>query len=374
MLVFLPSFCAEGTPVLVLEMVKRWLKQNIHPTIVALNSHPTDLLPEFRSLDIPVHFIEIGARGYSRYINLTRETYNLCCEHRPDAVLSMVFGWHSFIGWGARLAGIRTVAAHVGNYPPHWTGTAFQKFRAFVQLGRPVTHRLICCSHYVESGVIQWFRVSQRETITIYNGCTLNQFDRGARPHPSEKPERSFTIGMVARLEQHKDHPTLIRAACLLKAQGINFQVLLIGEGSRRSEYEALIEAENVADCVQLLGMRRDISDLLQKLDAFVFSAKPDEGLGVALVEAMAAGVPIVATDVGACREVLLDGHCGLLVKPNHPQSLAGGILEVLGKPDEANTRANDAHNHVFQNFSIESMAEAYAKELDLNPKSTRSL
>lgn len=353
---------------LVLEMVKRWLKQNIHPTIVALNSRPTDLLPEFRSLDIPVHFIEIGDRGYSRYINLTRETYNLCCEHRPNAVLSMVFGWHSFIGWGARLAGIRTVAAHVGNYPPHWTGTAFQKFRAFVQLGRPVTYRLICCSQYVESGVIQWFRVSTRETITIYNGCTLNQFDRGARPHPSEKPERSFTIGMVARLEQHKDHPTLIRAACLLKAQGINFQVLLIGEGSRRSEYEALIEAENVADCVQLLGMRRDISDLLQKLDVFVFSAKPDEGLGVALVEAMAAGVPIVATHVPACEEVLDGGKLGLLVNPGDATAMAEAICRVVEDSDSTHQRARDAREKVIQDFTIDQMAQRYAEILRLLP------
>jgi glycosyltransferase involved in cell wall biosynthesis len=169
---------------------------------------------------------------------------------------------------------------------------------------------------------------------------------------------------MVARLEQHKDHPTLIRAARLLKADGINFQVLLIGEGSRRSEYEALIEAENVADCVQLLGMRRDIPNLLQKLDVFVFSAKPDEGLGVALVEAMAAGVPIVATRVPACEEVLDSGDLGLLVQPADVVAMAEAIHQVIKEPDSACQRAKDARQKAIQCFTIEQMAKSYAKVL----------
>jgi glycosyltransferase involved in cell wall biosynthesis len=367
-LIVLTSFCAEGTPILVLDIVKLWLKQGITPNVVALKSVPTDLLPEFQSLNVPIHCLSMGNSGYARYVKLTVEIYRLCRGIGPDAVLSMPFGWHSFIAWGARLAGVKTVAAHVGNYPPHWTGSAFQKFRFFVQLGRPVTHRLVCCSNYVESGVIRWFKVSGKETLTIYNGCEFEQFDQGTHLSPKRTPEKTITIGMVARLERHKDQPTLIRAVRLLKSQGIDCQTWLIGEGSRRSEYEALIQSEDIGDCVHLLGMRRDIPELLQKLDVFVFSAKPDEGLGVALLEAMAAGVPIVATRVPACEEVLDDGRLGFLVEPGDEQAMADAILQVARDPLGAYHQAQAAREKVQREFTIAHMAQEYARCLQLLP------
>jgi len=349
-------------------MVKLWLKQGIKPNVIALKSVPTDLLAEFQSLNVPIHCLSMGSSGYARYAQLTTEIYRLCRDIRPDAVLSMPFGWHSFIAWGARLAGVKTVAAHVGNYPPYWTGTAFQKFRFFVQLGRPVTHRLICCSRYVESGVIRWFKVSSQETVTIYNGCEFDQFNQN-NIHPKKiEPEQTITIGMVARLERHKDQPTLIRASRLLKERGIVCQTWLIGEGSRRSEYEELIQSENVGDCVHLLGMRRDIPELLQQLDVFVFSAKPDEGLGVALLEAMASGVPIVATRVPACEEVLDNGQLGLLVEPGNEHAMAEAILQIAKDPLSSYNRVKEAREKVQREFTIAHMAQEYARCLKLLP------
>ena len=88
-----------------------------------------------------------------------------------------------------------------------------------------------------------------------------------------------------------------------MKKQGTPVEVWLIGEGSRRNEYESLIHQLDVFEEVKLLGSRRDVASLLNQCDLFVFQALRDEGFGIALAEAMAARVPIVATDVGACRE-----------------------------------------------------------------------
>ena len=365
-LIFLTSFCAEGTPVLVLGMAKKWMQQGIQPIVVTFKSKPIDLLAEFQTLSIQTHCLNVSDNGYIRYAQLTWAAYHLCCKYHPDAVLSMPLGWHSFIAWGARLAGVKTVCAHVGNYPPHNEGLQFQKFRWLVQLGRPVTTGLICCSDYIRQGVITHFQVSPGEAITIYNGCPITPFPESAAAARSVRERCPFTVGMVARLEQHKDQPTLIRAAHCLKTQGFNIKVQLIGDGSRRQEYEALINELSLQETVHLLGMRRDIPTLLEQMDVFAFSVKPDEGFGIALVEAMMAKVPVIATDVGACREVLHQGRYGVLVEPYNPHHLAKEILSIMNSPHESEKRVQLAYDHVKAAFGIETMAQTYASKLKL--------
>jgi glycosyltransferase involved in cell wall biosynthesis len=278
-------------------------------------------------------------------------------------VLSFPLGWHAFIAIGAWLAGVPCLCAHVGNLPPVWTGTAFRKFKLLVQLGRPFTSRLLCCSEYIRVATVRDFGVSPRETRAVFNACDLDRFAAVPRSARGHQPPR---LAMVARLEGHKDQPTLIRAVALLRDQGLAVELWLIGEGSRRLQLEALIQELQLSDRVQLLGSRRDIPELLVQLDLFVFAARPDEGFGIALAEAMAAAVPIVATDVGACREVLDGGRCGLLVQPGSPEALAAGIRQVLSDPAAARQRADAARQRALAAFSVAAMAEAYGQELGL--------
>jgi glycosyltransferase involved in cell wall biosynthesis len=171
---------------------------------------------------------------------------------------------------------------------------------------------------------------------------------------------------MVATLEVHKDQPTLIRATAVMKQAGLPVEVWLVGEGSRRGEYERLTRELGLEGTVKMLGMRRDVPELLGRMDAFVFSAKPDEGLGVALIEAMAAGVPIVATDVGACREVLQDGALGELVPEGDHRKMADAIVHLARHRAEADRRCQEAKKRASDFFSIEQMARRYAQCLKL--------
>jgi glycosyltransferase involved in cell wall biosynthesis len=242
-------------------------------------------------------------------------------------------------------------------------GSILGKFRFLVQLGQSLTDTLICCSDYVQGGVVQHFGIPVEKTAVIYNGVDVESFARRAQrsPKPNGAP---FVVGMVARLEMHKDQPTLIRAAALLRDAHMNAEVWLVGEGSRRDEYARLIADMGLGNTVKLLGMRRDVPELLAQMDAFVFSAKSDEGLGVALIEAMAAGVPIIATDVGACREVLLGGALGKLVEPGNVSSMAEGILDLARNHD--GDRVAEARRRATTTFSIEAMADRYAQCLRL--------
>ncbi len=364
LLIVLASLAAEGCPQLALQLARHWQQQGLAVELLCLQAQPEDLRLEFEALGIPIHTFSLGS-GLARYARLAWLSYQLCRGLRPQAVLSFPLGWHAFIAIGAQLAGVRRLCAHVGNLPPIWAGPAFTKFKLLVQLGRPFTHRLLCCSHYIRAATIQDFSLLPREACSVYNACDLERFAAVTQPAhwPQHHPPR---LAMVARLELHKDHPILIRAMARLRDQGLAAELWLIGEGSHRPQLEALIAELQLADRVQLLGSRRDIPELLGRLDLFVFSARLDEGFGIALAEAMAAGVPIVATDVGACREVLDGGRCGLLVAPGSPEALAVGIREVIADPVGAYQRAAAAKERALRDFSVAAMAQAYWQELGL--------
>ena len=362
-LIVLMSLVAEGTPQLALQLARQWQQDGLRVEVMVMQPEPLDLQAEFQSLGLPLHWVDLGT-GLARYWNLLCHSYWLCRRLRARSLMSFPLGWHAFAAIGARLAGVTRVCAYVGNPPPIWTGASFRKFKLMVQLGRPFTHRLICCSRYLLNLTLRDFQVGPAEATVIYNSCDLEAFT--TTPAPQVQPHQPPRIAMTARLEVHKDQPTLIRAAALLRRQGNPVEVWLIGEGSRRFEYEQLIAELDLTDYVKLLGSRRDVPDLLSQCDVFAFQALRDEGFGIALAEAMAARLPIVATDVGACREVLEGGRCGLLVAEQSPQAMADGILQLLEKSDEIGIRARAAFDRAVQEFSVPESANAYGRALGI--------
>lgn len=364
LLIVLTSLSAEGCPQLALQLARHWQQKGLQVELLCLRDQPTDLRPEFEELGIPIHSFELG-KGLARYPRLAWLSYRLCRRIRPQAVLSFPLGWHAFLAMGALAAGVRRVCAHMGNLPPVWTGNAFAKFKFLVQLGRPFTHRLLCCSEYIRVATVRDFAVAPRGTRAIFNACDLDRF-RALGLSPHAQPHPLPRIGVVGRLDDNRDYPSLILAVALLRDQAVPVELWLIGDGSHRPQLEALIAELGISDRVRLLGSRRDIPELLGQLDLYAWPAFHLEGFGIALAEAMAAGVPIVATDVGACREVLDGGRCGLLVKPGSAAALAEAVRKVLANPEAAQQRAAAARERATRFFSVEAMAHAYSLELGL--------
>lgn len=365
-LIALMSLAAEGTPRLALDLSREWITAGMRPIIIVLQSEPDDLTADFDALGLERITLDLSDRGYTRYLILAWQTFRIAYKHRAIALLSMPLGWHALMAIGARFAGVGRVITHVGNYPNVDAETSFRKFKFLVHLGRPFTYRLVCCSRYVQSGAIRHFGVREPETATVYNGIRLDNFRLPARARSIPSHDEPIIIGMVARLEIHKDQPTLIRAARILKERGRNIRVRLIGDGSRRQELEQLVEREGLTDIVEFLGAQKNIAGQISQMHVFAFSTTPDEGLGIVLIEAMASGLPIIASDVGACREVLDNGRLGTLVAPADPIALADAIDTVRTDTTAASARARLAQQKAALTFSIGEMARRYADLLDL--------
>lgn len=136
----------------------------------------------------------------------------------------------------------------------------------------------------------------------------------------------------VAALAPHKSQTTLLQAAAKVAGTAPRLRVWIAGEGSLRDRLEAEHETLGLGERVRLLGFRVDVTALLRAADLFVLSSYL-EGLGTSVLDAMAAGLPVVATEVGGVPEVVRHGETGLLVPPRDPEALAGAMSRLAGDP-----------------------------------------
>lgn len=157
---------------------------------------------------------------------------------------------------------------------------------------------------------------------------------RFADSPPREAPAADPFILAVGTLRAPKDYPTLVAAARLLAprlaAAGRQVRFAVAGEGEDRESLQRLIDESGFADRFTLLGARRDIAELMKSADLLVNSSVR-EGLPMALIEAAAAGLPAVVTEVGGSPEIVRHGESGYVVPPGQPEAMADAIFELLG-------------------------------------------
>ena len=183
-------------------------------------------------------------------------------------------------------------------------------------------------------------------------------------PNGTETPEvvrrdsrAPLVVGAVGRLIDAKDYETLIRAARNLRNAGFEFELHIVGDGPRRGVLESLVLELRLESVVKLCGFRQDIDRCLAAFDIFVMSSIR-EGQPMALLEAMAHGLPVVATKVGGIPKTVLDGREGLLVEPGDPNGLASAIQALLDDNAKRLQLGSCARQRVVRDFSIQSISE----------------
>lgn len=165
----------------------------------------------------------------------------------------------------------------------------------------------------------------------IHNGVDLSRYTLRTGPRSSDKP----VWAMVAALRPDKNHLDLVRAWTEVVAVHPDATLLIVGDGPSRADIETAVAEAGLGDAVRMLGRREDVPELLRSVDGVV-SASVDEALPTALIEAGASGLPVVATDAGGTREIVVDGVTGRLVPLRDVPALAAALLETIGDPDLA--------------------------------------
>lgn len=193
------------------------------------------------------------------------------------------------------------------------------------------------------------------------------QVDRFASVSESkESRDGMAVVGCLGRLEIRKGHRYLIDAAARLKAQGVKVIYRIAGDGPLRAKLQANIAKAGLGNEMHLVGFIDDSAKFLASVD-MVAMPSLYEGLGVAALEAMAAGKPVVASRVGGLAESVVDRVTGLLVPPRDAVALASGIAELVKSPALAKTLGQQGQERAQQIYTVENMAaqnEAYYFEL----------
>ncbi len=327
---------AEGTPRLVLD----WLAVNEHEqAVVFLTGDPPDLISEFgttgRLIGVGNALIK-GPRKIWRIMRFVRDHVRV---YRPDVVIAWPMGYSHWIFLGVKAAGSRaSLLSHCGNppgmslpYGPFLTWTCLWTTKA-------CGGRVVACSRYVQRRFREVILAPASIVRFAFNCVETAQVAcRAQVARESRRPGGRFRAVMVATLESHKDHATLIRAAGFLREKGVKIEILLVGAGSLERSLKAQAAELEVDAIVTFLGARRDVPEILGGCDVFVLSTTPDEGRPGVILEALAAGLPIIASDVEPLREVLEKGRWGTLVSAGDAAALAESLaIAATSVPQDA--------------------------------------
>ncbi len=320
---------AEGCPRLALELLRQEREQSGRSGTVAFCSmEPSDLLPEFQELGQPIHHLHWRSRGFLR---LTKDTYRVLKTVRPSGVICHTLGLHVSVSIASRTLGI-PVVVHLGNAPPLSKKATLRKLRLQMAVGKPFVTAYAACSNYIAHVCTDTYGLPRRAVSAIPNGIDLPRF-LAVREKRSARQMGPLHIGVVASLEESKDHVLLLKGFSALLARGVQARLHIIGDGTQRVYLEQLSHRLGIDEHVRWTGTVSDVTEELQRLDVFAFPAKEVEGLGIAMVEALAAGIPVVASDVGACREALAGGRWGYLVAGRDPETWADALSNAQSLP-----------------------------------------
>ncbi len=222
-----------------------------------------------------------------------------------------------------------------------------------------VTDGIIAVSKAVKIAMIKDSIPGERIRI-ILNGIDMEEVDEAPKGNLREMlsvPEGVPLIGVVARLTPVKGHKDFLRAVKLLREEGLSFRVALIGDGDMKEELEQEIMALGLEDIVKMTGYVGQVMEAIKCLDIAVLPSE-EEGLGLSILESMAAGVPTAASNTGGIPEVITHMETGLLFEPKNPTDMADKIKMLLTDEALKKELAERGKAFVRENYNAEKMAK----------------
>lgn len=241
-----------------------------------------------------------------------------------------------------------------------------KKYRLLRRMLSPTIDRFAALSMDLENWLIKDVGINSNKVVRICNGVDMERFNPSVTTNVAGYPaefDGKIVLGTVGRMEEVKDTLLLIKAFLYFIEQHPQHRekvrLVLVGNGSLFSSAEKLIEENGIQDLVWMPGARDDVPAILHKLDIFVLPSLA-EGISNTILESMATGLPVIATDVGGNRELVDDGKTGYIVPASDSKWMADAINKYVEDDKLRQQHGENAIERVQQNFSFAAMVKKY--------------
>jgi glycosyltransferase involved in cell wall biosynthesis len=286
----------------------------------------------FAEADIDVEVIDASRRG--SFAPVVGRLTALFRRVRPDAVVAFLYESIMPARFAARLAGVPCMVSSIRN---EWFGRRHRE--RLLRSTERLSAVTVVNSQRVADSLVRRGIASRRHLVVIHNGVDASRFESlGAREDVRSSlvlADEDFVWLTIGRLAEQKAYPNLIRAFSTVLEEVPTSKLLVVGRGPLRAELESLVRASGLQASISFLGFRRDVPSVLSAADAFVMASRY-EGMPNAIMEAMASGLPVVATDVGGVPDLIQEGVNGYLVPPSDPRALGSALTKLaLASPQE---------------------------------------
>jgi len=294
--------------------------------------------------------------------------WRLFRELRPDIIHSRNLAALETQLLSIGLPGVRRVHGEHGREITDLDGTNW-KYLAFRKIMRAFIHRYIAVSKDLQYWLTDTVGVRSEKVRQIYNGVDHERFSPhtvkplALLPHQWQRVDDMLVVGTVGRLTPVKDQRVLLQAVVNLRDLRPDLyqrlRVLMVGDGPLRRELIDLVAQLELEAITWLPGDREDVPELLAAMDVFVLPSLA-EGISNTVLEAMASGLPVIATAVGGNLELVEEGFNGSLVPVGDPQALAQALVPLLDSAEERARQGANAHQRVAQRFDWKRTVNAY--------------
>ncbi|KAF0219918.1 MAG: group 1 glycosyl [Geobacteraceae bacterium] len=230
-----------------------------------------------------------------------------------------------------------------------------------VKLLLPLVDQVICNSDYTRGTIIDTYRISSEKVQTSYNPVKVRKayVPRGEFRAAQGIDSSEIVIGHIGGMIPERDQETLVRAFSRVARDHERSRLLLISDGPKKAALEELVKHLGIMDKVLFPGYVTNVGDYLGIMDIYV-NPTLDEGFGIAVVEAMSAGIPVVLSDRGAHPELVVDQEDGLLFAAGDSEALAGVLLELINRPDLRRTIGAMGRASALARFSPQHLTDHY--------------
>lgn len=308
-----------------------------------------NLVDELRIQGVPV--IELGM-SHRMDISVLARLVRLWGSAPPDIIHTHLFHAGLIGRILARRLGIAPVVVH-----QHGLERARSFMRSFSDRATALwVTRYVASCKAVAQFMTSREHIQPSRIEVVYNGIDPAQFILSSPsvslPPGWSVPKGAKVVGTVGRLSPEKGHDCLLEAESILIRQGMELHIVLVGEGRSLADLKDKARRLGISEQVHFPGARLDVPDWLANFDLFALPSEW-EGVSLALLEAMASGLAIVATDSGGTPEIVLDGKTGLLIPPGNPRNLADGIQHLMRDTSLRIQMGQAGRARVMENFSI---------------------